>query len=104
MARPVEMRHQPDPRAPSSVRPKEIAPARRPAGEETAGRDGRPRRSGAGMGAGDRRELITVLEARNGLGEVPSVSIGTGVVRGGDYLVEITGDQEDLRLYDPGEW
>jgi len=56
------------------------------------------------MGAGDRRELITVLEARNGLGEAPSVSIGTGVVRGGEYLVEITGDQEDLHLHDPGEW
>jgi len=56
------------------------------------------------MGTGDRRELITVLEARNGLGEAPSVSIGTGVVRGGDYLVEITGDQEDRRLYGPGEW
>jgi len=56
------------------------------------------------MGTGDRRELITVLEARNGLGEAPSVSIGTGVVRGGEYLAGIMGYQEESHLHGYGEW
>jgi len=56
------------------------------------------------MDAGDRRELITVLETINGLGEAPAYRPGQDVVRGGEHHVEITAYQEESHLHHSEEW